>query len=68
MQSVEIATSRVSVGVPRWQRFARWQRPCFRASGVLDFSLNQVPESYRFALLLPVRLVNTILTKTSGDT
>jgi hypothetical protein len=68
MQSVGIATSRALVGAPRWRRFARWRRPCFRASGILDFSLNQVPDSYRFALPLPVRLVNTILTKTSGDT
>jgi hypothetical protein len=30
--------------------------------------LFQVSESYRFGLPLSVRLVNTILTKTSGDT
>ena len=42
----------------------------FKASEDLDFFLNRESDSdaYRFALPLPVRLANTILTKTSGDT
>ncbi len=64
---VEIATSRVLVG-----RHGGGGAHAARShiSGRADswISLNKVLESYRFALPLSVRLVNTILTKTSGDT
>jgi hypothetical protein len=64
---VEIATSRVLVG-RHGGGGVHAGRSHISGRAVVDCSLTQVPESYRFPLPLSVRLVNTILTKTSGDT
>jgi hypothetical protein len=67
MQSFEVRLVESWWGLHRVAEVCTLAEAMFQAERSPGF-LFQVSESYRFGLPLSVRLVNTILTKTSGDT